>query len=106
MSHSRTDYPVTLDDVSLVPDLEFDLFSFIVVQEKHEIILNKTGVHLLGGRPLFPRRCNGSSLRATRVVPGRNANATTVLATFEEPPYPLPNSSVASPVAHQNKSGQ
>ena len=42
MSHSRTDYPVTLYDVSFVPDLGFDLFSFHVIQEKHEIILNKT----------------------------------------------------------------
>ena len=32
--HSRTDYPVTLHDVSFVPDLGFNLFSFHVVQEK------------------------------------------------------------------------
>ena len=57
--HSRTDYPVTLYDVSFVPDLGTNLFSFHVVQKKHEIILNKTGAHLLGGRLVFPRRCNG-----------------------------------------------
>ena len=34
--HSRTDHPVTLHDVSFVPDLGFNLFSFHVVQEKHE----------------------------------------------------------------------
>ena len=39
--HSRTDNPVTLYDVSFVPDLGFSLFSFHVVQKKHEIILNK-----------------------------------------------------------------
>ena len=111
--HSRTDYPVTLYDVSFVPDLRFNLLSFHVVQKKHEIPLNKTGSHLLGGRLVFPRRCNESSLRATRELSGRNANASTALATFVEPPshrsdehpFPLPNPSVASPVAHQNKSG-
>ena len=95
--HSRTDYPVTLYDV---PDLRFNLFSFHVVQEKHEIILNKTGSHLLGGRLVFPRKCNGSSLRTTRVLLGKNANTSTALAMFAElashrsdgPPSPLPNS--------------
>ena len=83
--HSRTDYPVTLHDVSFVPDLGFKLFSFHVVQEKHEIILNKTGAHLLDGRLVFPRRCNGSSLHATRVLTGGNVNASTASATFVEP---------------------
>ena len=113
MFHSRTDYPVTLHDVSVVSDLGFNPFSFHVVQEKHKIILNKTGAHLLGDRLVFPRRCNGSSLHATRVLPGRNANASTALATLVEPPFhrydgppsPLPNRSVAFPVAHQNESG-
>ena len=71
--HSRTDHPVTLHDVSFVPDLGFNLFSFHVVQEKHKIILNKTGAHLLNGRLVFPRRSNGSSLRATKVMPGVHA---------------------------------
>ena len=111
--HGRTDYPVTLYDVSFVPDPGFNLFSLHVVQEKREISLNKTGTHLLDDRLVFPRRCSGSSLRATRVLPGRNANASTALATFAEPPShrsdvlpsPLRNSSVAFPVAHQNKLG-
>ena len=111
--HSRTDYPVTLHGASFVPDLGFNLFSFHVVHEKREIILNKTGAHMLGGRLVFSHRCNGSSLHATRVLPGGNANASTALATLVEPPShrsdgppsPLPNSSVASPVPHQNKSG-
>ena len=32
--YSRADYPVTLNDVSFVPDLGFNLFSFHVVQKK------------------------------------------------------------------------
>ena len=111
--HSRTDYQVTLHNVSFVPDLGFNLFSFHVVQEKHEIILNKTGTHLLGGRLVFPRRRNGSSLRATRVLPGSQANANNALATFVEPPphsvdgppsgppSPVPYSTVTPPVVHQ-----
>ena len=103
--HNRTYYPVTFYDVSFVPDLEFNLFSFHVVQEKHEIIFSKTGAHVLDGRLVIPRRCNGSSLRATRVLPGENAHASTALATLAEPPShrsdgppsPLPNSSVAFP---------
>ena len=110
--HGRTGHPVTLHDVSFVPDLGFNLFSFHVVQEKHEIILNKTGAHLLGGRLVFPRRCNGSSLSAIRVLPGGHADASTALATFANPPSHgsdgppslLPYNSVTSPAAHQ-KSG-
>ena len=75
--HSRTDYPVALHGVPFVHDLGFNLFSFHVVQEKHETILNEAGAHLLGGRLVFPRRCNGSSLHTTRVLPGGDANAST-----------------------------
>ena len=88
MFHSRTNHPVTLHDVSFVPDLGFNLFSFHVVQEKHEIILNKTGAHLLNGRLVFPCRSNGSSLRATRVMPGVHASASNALATFTDPSSP------------------
>ena len=111
--HSRTDYQVILHNVSFVPDLGFNLFSFHVVQEKHEIVLNKTGADLLGGRLVFPRRRNGSSQRATRVLPGSHANANNALTTFVEPPphsfdgppsgppSPLPYSTVTPPVVHQ-----
>ena len=107
--HSRTDHPVTLHDVSFVPDLGFNPFSFHVVQEKHEITLNKTGAHLLGGRLVFPRKSNGSSLRATRVLPGRQADASTALAMFTDAPShrsdgtpsPVQYSRATSPVAHE-----
>ena len=102
--HSRTDHPVTLHDVSFVPDLGFNWFSFHVVQEKHEIILNKTGAHLLNGRLVFPRRSNGSSLRATRVMPGAHASASNALATFTDPPSPVQYRSVTSPVAQEASS--
>ena len=85
--HSKTDYPVTLHDVSFVSDLGLNLFSFHLVQEKHEIILNKTGAHFLGCRLVFPHRCNGSSLHATRVLPVGNANASAALAFFCRAPF-------------------
>ena len=47
--------------------------------------MNKTGAHLLNGRLVFPRRSNGSSLRATRIVPGGHASASNALATFADP---------------------
>ncbi|CAN0336804.1 unnamed protein product, partial [Ascophyllum nodosum] len=99
--HSRTYHPVTLYDVSLVPDLGFNLFSFHVVQEKHEMILNKTGAHLLTGRLVSPRRSNGSSPRATRVMPGGHTSANAALATFADSPSPVQCSCVTSPVAHE-----
>ena len=102
--HSRTDHPVTLHDVSFIQDLGFNLFSFHVVQEKHEIILNKTGAHLLNGRLVFPRRRNGSSLRATRVMPGTHASASNALVTFTDPPSPVQYRSVTSPVAQETSS--
>ena len=102
--HSRTDHPVTLHDVSFVPDLGFNLFSFHVVQKKYEIILNKTGAHLLNGRLVFPRRRNGSSLRATRVMPGTHASASNALARLTDPPSPVQYRSVTSPVAQETSS--
>ena len=95
--HSRADHPVTLHDVSFVSDSGINLFSFHVVQEKHEIILNKTGAHLLGGRLVFPRRSDGSSLGATRVLPGGHANASTALATIADP---LPTVPTAPPLLY------
>ena len=99
--HSRTDHPVTLHDVSFEPDLGFSLFSFHVVEEKHEIILNKTGSHLLNGRLVFPRRSNRSSLRATRVMPGVHASANNALVTFVDSSSPVQYRSVTSPVGHE-----
>ena len=45
--HSRIDFPVTLFNISFVPAPGCGLFCFHVVQERHEIILNTTGAHLL-----------------------------------------------------------
>ena len=76
--------------VSLGPDLlqysdsDSNLFSFHVVQEKHGIILNKTGAHVLDGGLVLPRSCNGVMARLC----GQNAKASTALATFADRPSP------------------
>ena len=59
---------------------------------------------MLNGRLVFPRRSNGSSLRATRVMPGGHASARNALATFADPPSPVQYRSVTSPVAHETSS--
>ena len=84
--------------------VRLNLFSFHVVQEKDEIILNKTGAHLLNGRLVFPRKRNGSSLRASRVIPGAHASASNALATFTDLPSPVQYRSVTSPVAQETSS--
>ena len=57
--HSRTDYQVTLHNVSFVPDLGFNLFFVLRCAGKARNNPNKTGAHLLGGRLVFPRRRMG-----------------------------------------------
>ena len=52
--HSRTDVQVALYDMSILPDLGCDLFSFHVDKKQHKTTLNKTGAHLLDGRQVFP----------------------------------------------------
>ena len=98
----------TLHDVSFVSDLGFHLFSFHVVQVKHEIILNKAGAHLLNARLVFPRRRNGPSLRITRVLRGDMRARVThwnlcrpPFPTFRRTPSPVQYSSETSPVAHE-----
>ena len=57
---------------------------------------------------VFPRKSNGSSLRATRVLPEGHASASNALKTFADPPShrldgppsPAQYGSVTSPVAH------
>ena len=102
--------PITRSPFTTYPlCLTWALISFNVVREKHKIILNKTGAHLLGGRLVFLRRSNGSSLRATRVLPGGHADASTALATFADlpshhsdgPPSPVQYRSATSPVVHK-----
>ena len=53
--HCEQDVRVTLSNVSVVPGLAFDIMSFNRMQEKHEIILNRAGASMLGGRVRFKK---------------------------------------------------
>ena len=68
--HGRIDEPITLCDVSYVPDLKFNLFSFHKAQQTHVIILDAEGTHIMGENLTFPCEKSGSYLRATRLAPG------------------------------------
>jgi len=59
-----------LCDVSYVPGLGFNLFSFHKAQETHIIILDAVGSHIVGKNLTFPRVKSGSYLRASRLMPG------------------------------------
>ena len=45
--HGRSDEPITLSDVSYVPDLKFNLLSFYKTQQTHVIILDAAGAHIM-----------------------------------------------------------
>ena len=47
--HGRSKEQITLCDVSCVPDLEFNLFSFHKAQRTHAIILDAAGEYIVGG---------------------------------------------------------
>ena len=66
----RSDEAMTLIDVSYVPDLKFNLFSFHKTQKTHAIILDAGGTHIMGENLTFPCEKSGLYLRATRLVPG------------------------------------
>ena len=65
--HSPTgDVQVTLESVSLLPQLKVHLLSIHTIQAKEPIFLGSKGTHLLGGRHVFLRDRAGSGLNATR----------------------------------------
>ena len=64
---------VTLTNVAVVPGLAFDIMSFNRMQERHEIILNRTWASMLGGRVRLKKFRAGNFIQATR-VPHDNAH--------------------------------
>ena len=56
-----------LTNVAVVPGLAFDIMSFNRMQERHEIILNRAGASMLGGRVRFKKFRVGNFIQATRV---------------------------------------
>ena len=68
--HCEQDMRVTLKNVVVVSCLAFDIMPFDRMQERHEIILNRAGASMLGGRVRFKTFCAGSFIQATCVPHG------------------------------------
>ena len=51
--HCEQDVRVTLTNVAVVPGLAFDIMPFNRMQDRHDIILNRAGASMLGGRVRF-----------------------------------------------------
>ena len=97
MFHVNTECPATLYNVSFVPGLGGYHFSFHVVQEHQETVLNRSGAYSVNGRLTFHRKENGSYIRATRVHSGHNVGRSIALATFDGRPPPSSSVFASSP---------
>ena len=58
--HCDEEIVVTLREVSFVPGLWYELISFNIIHETEDIVLNKTGAHMLRGRVPFDKERNGN----------------------------------------------
>ena len=65
--HGEQDVRVTLTNAAVVPGLAFDIMSLNRMRERHEIMLNRAGASMLGGRARFKKFRAGSFIQATRV---------------------------------------
>ena len=65
--HCEQEVRVTPTNVAVVPGLAFDIMSFNQMQEMHEIILNRAGASMRGGRVRFKKFRAGNFIQATRV---------------------------------------
>ena len=65
--HCEQDVRVTLTNVAVVAGLAFDMMSFNRMQERHEIIQNRVGASMLGGRVRFKKFRAGNFIQGTRV---------------------------------------
>ena len=65
--HCEQDVRVMLTNVAVVPGLAFDIMSFNRMQERHEIILNRAGASMLGGRVRLKKFRADNFIQATHV---------------------------------------
>ena len=80
--HCDEDVVVTLREVSFVPGVWYELMSFNIIQETEDIVLNKTGAHMLRGRVRFGKERNGNYVQATRVARDSRGPPATVAAVM------------------------
>ena len=65
-----------------MPGLWYELMSFNIIKEMEDIVLNKTGPHMLRGRVRFDKERNGNYAQATRVVRGSRSPPAMVAAVM------------------------
>ena len=80
--HCDEDVVVTLREVSFVPGLWYELISFNIIQETEDIVLNKTGAHMLRRRVHFDKEKNGNYVQATRMARGSRGPPAMVAAVM------------------------
>ena len=80
--HCDEDVVATLREVSFVPGLWYELMSFNIIQETEDIVLNKTGAHMVRRRVHFDKEKNDNYVQATRVATGSRGPPAMVAAVM------------------------
>ena len=80
--HCDEDVVVTLREVSFASGLWYELMSFNIIQETEDIVLNKTGAHMLRGRVRFDKEKNENYVQAPRVAKGSRGPPAMVAAVM------------------------
>ena len=68
--HCEDDVQMTLENITVVPGLAFDLMCFNCIQEKHDILMNRDGTWILDGRVHFVKLPAENYIQANRVEHG------------------------------------
>ena len=76
------DVAITSREMSFVPGLWYELIPFNIIQETEDIVLNKTGAHMLRERVRFDKERNGNYVQATRVTRGSRGPSAMVAAVM------------------------
>ena len=84
--HGRSDEPITMIDVSYVPDLKLNLFSFHNARHTHVIILDAAGAHIMGENITFPCKKSSSQVLSASKVLGIDAAHDDLLEPIPSPP--------------------
>lgn len=101
--HCREDVPVTLEGVAVVKGLAFDLMSINCIQERYDVLMNRTGAWLLNDRVNFTKAETGNYIAATRVPRGSAGPPAMVAAMLRPGPRQSINcDDLHYPLGHTN----
>ena len=65
--HGFTDVRLTLNGVSYIPGLGFNLYSVHAASRTNLVIFDSLGAHVIGTKVTFPKNASGSYLSATHL---------------------------------------